>query len=287
VGEPAEEGQAVGYITVGAENSERILLYYQDHGVGQPVVLIHGYPLSGQVWEKQGRALLRAGYRVITYDRRGFGASSKPSVGYDFDTLAHDLSALLTALDLQDTALVGHSMGTGEVTRYLGTYGATRVRKVALLAPLPPFLLRTADNPAGIRQSVFDNIMRAVMTNRPTYMQAFLDDCFNRDVLEGIRLSEQDAQYWWNIAMSASATAAVSCVAAWLTDFRQDVRRLTAETLIVQGDQDRMYPIHATGRLLAPLIQGAQFVIIEGGPHAIIWTHADEVNHALLDFLGR
>jgi non-heme chloroperoxidase len=182
----------VGHIPVGTENSDSITLQYEDHGAGAPVVLIHDYPLSGHAWEKQTRALLNAGYRAITYDRRGFGESSQPTVGYDFDTFAHDLHILMTWLDLRDTVLVGHGMGTGEVTRYLATYGSERLSKAALLAPLPPFLLRTADNPEGVRQDVFHRIVKAIAADRPAYMKAFLDDCFNVDVLGDSLASEQD-----------------------------------------------------------------------------------------------
>jgi non-heme chloroperoxidase len=277
----------VGQIPVGTENSDSITLHYEDHGAGAPVVLIHGYPLSSHSWEKQMRALLSAGYRAITYDRRGFGASSQPTVGYDYDTFAHDLHILMATLDLRDTALMGHSMGTGEVTRYLAVYGSERVRKVAMLAPLPPFLLRTADNPEGVRQDVFDGIMRAIVADRPAYMKALLDDCFNVDVLGDSLASEQDLQLFWNVAVSASAKGTLDCVAAWLTDFRSDLPQIDTPTLIVQGDQDRIFPIHVTGRRLPARIKDAQFVGIDGGPHAIIWTHAEEVNQALLDFLGQ
>jgi non-heme chloroperoxidase len=277
----------VGSIPVGTENSDSISLHYEDHGAGAPVVLIHGYPLSSHSWEKQMRALLSAGYRAITYDRRGFGASSQPTVGYDYDTFAHDLHILMATLDLRDTALVGHSMGTGEVTRYLAVYGSERVRKVAMLAPLPPFLLRTADNPEGVRQDVFDGIMKAIVADRPAYMKALLDNCFNVDVLGDSLASEQDLQLFWNVAVCASAKGTLDCVAAWLTDFRSDLPQIDTPTLIVQGDQDRIFPIHVTGRRLPALIKDAQFVVIEGGPHAIIWTHAEEVNQALLEFLGQ
>jgi non-heme chloroperoxidase len=277
----------VGYIPVGTENSDGITLYYEDHGAGTPVLMVHGYPLSSHFWEKQTHALLHAGYRVITYDRRGFGRSSQPTVGYDIDTLTHDLYTVVTRLDLYDTRLVGHSMGTGEVTRYLGTYGSQRVNRAALLAPLPPYLLRTQDNPEGVRQSVFDAIMQAIVADRPMYMRALLDDCFNLDVLEGSRVSEQDVQLSWNVAVGDAPTATLEALTTWLTDFRADLPRIDVPTLIIQGDQDRIFPITATGIRLPALIRDVQFVVIEGGPHAITWTHAEQVNRALLDFLGR
>jgi non-heme chloroperoxidase len=173
------------YITVGQENSATIDLYYEDLGTGQPIVLIHGFPLNGHSWEKQVLVLLNAGYRVITYDRRGFGHSSQPSSGYDYDTFAADLNTLMTKLDLQNTVLVGFSMGTGEVTRYLGKYGSERVQKAVLMAPVPPFLLKTDDNPEGVDQSVFDGIMKAIVEDRPAYFSTFFQGFFNVDVLLG------------------------------------------------------------------------------------------------------
>jgi non-heme chloroperoxidase len=286
----AGKGHIVGRITVGMESADAITLHYEDHGAGAPVVLIHGYPASSRSWEKQAQALLSAGYRVITYDRRGFGASSQAIAGYDFDTLSHDLDIVMTQLDLRNVTLVGHCMGTGEAIRYLATVGSERVSKLVLLAPMPPFLLRTADNPEGVRQEVFDAIIKAMQARRPTYMKALLDDIYNVDVLGDSRVdsrvSEQDMQFSWNVAVNASAQAAVDSIVAWFTDFRQDLPRIDLPTLIGQGDQDRIFPIHVTGRRLSTLIKDAQFVVIKGGPHAIHWTHAEEVNRALLEFLG-
>jgi non-heme chloroperoxidase len=273
------------YITVGKENSGNIELYYEDHGVGAPVVLIHGYPLDGRSWEKQEAALLDAGYRVIAYDRRGFGHSSQPSVGYDYDTFAADLDALLTALDLQDTTLVGFSMGTGEVTRYLGTYGSARVSKAVLLGPIPPFFLKTDDNPDGVDQSLFDGFMAAVRHDRPAFMTGFLSDFYNYDVYAGSLVSEERFRASWNTATSASAVGAVACVPTWVEDFRGDVAKFDVPVLIMQGDQDRILPPEHTGNRLPDLIEDLTHIVVEGGPHAIIWTHADQVNAALLDFL--
>ncbi|MEU1629944.1 alpha/beta hydrolase [Streptomyces sp. NPDC020096] len=273
------------YATVGQENSGSIDLYYEDHGEGRPVVLIHGYPLSGQSWEKQSPVLLNAGHRVITYDRRGFGKSSQPAFGYDYDTFTADLNSLITKLDLRDLVLVGFSMGTGEVTRYLGTHGSGRVSKAILLGPIPPFLLKTDDNPEGVDQSVFDGIQRAVVADRPAYMKAFLDDFYNVDTFRGTLISDQAWQLSWNVAVGASATAAVECVTAWLTDFRADLPKIDVPTLIVQGTDDRILPIDSSGRRLPALIRNSRLVEISGGPHNIGWTHAEEVNRALLDFL--
>ncbi|BAY99842.1 alpha/beta hydrolase fold protein [Tolypothrix tenuis PCC 7101] len=273
------------YITVGQENSGNIDIYYEDLGAGQPVVLIHGFPLSGHSWEKQVLFLLNQGYRVITYDRRGFGNSSQPSFGYDYDTFAADLNTLMTKLDLRDAVLVGFSMGTGEVTRYLGKYGSDRVSKAVLMAPVPPFLLKTDDNPEGVDQSVFDGIMKAIVEDRPAYFSAFFRDFFNVDLLLGDRISHEAIQASWNVAVGASAKATLDCVPSWLTDFRDDLPRIDVPTLIIHGDSDRILPFESTAARLPQLIKNSRLVVIPGGPHAINWTHADQINPALLDFL--
>lgn len=277
----------MAYLNVGEENSAPIDLYYEDHGAGTPVVLIHGYPLSSQSWEKQVTTLLNAGYRVISYDRRGFGNSSRPACGYDYETFTRDLHTLMTRLDLRDTVLIGFAMGTGEVTRYLGTCDSSRVSKAVLIAPLPPFLLKTPDNPEGIPGAVFDRMMEAVVADRAAYTKAFLDDYYNVDVLGGMLVSEHALRMNWNVAVGASATGTLDCIRSWLTDFRDDLPKIDVPTLVIQGDQDRILPFKATGKRLPGLINDAQFVVIEGGPHGIRWTHAEEVNQALLDFLGR
>jgi non-heme chloroperoxidase len=272
-------------VKVGTENSADIELYYEDHGAGQPVVLIHGYPLSGRGWDKQVPALLENGYRVITYDRRGFGQSSQPTAGYDYDTFAADLSTLLEHLDLSDAVLVGHSMGTGEVTRYLGRYGSARVAKGVLVAPIPPFLLQTPDNPDGVPQSLFDGFAAAATADTPAWMKGFLDNFYNFDTLRGTLISDQAFQASWNLAVTASATAAVACIPTWGTDFREDLPEIDVPILVVQGDADHVLPLDKTGRRLPGLIKDVQLVVIEGGPHAIPWTHAGQVNTALLDFI--
>jgi non-heme chloroperoxidase len=272
-------------VTVGRENNTDIEIYYEDHGAGQPVVLIHGYPLSGRGWDKQVPALLAAGFRVITYDRRGFGKSSQPAIGYDYDTFAADLNRLLEHLDLRDAVLVGHSMGTGEVTRYLSRYGSARVAKGVLVAPIPPFLLQTADNPEGVPQAAFDGFVQAAQADTPAWMKGFLDNFYNVDTLRGTLISDQAYQASWNLAVSASATAAVVCIPTWGTDFRDDLPEIDVPILVVQGDADQVLPLDKTGRRLPGLIEDVQLVVIEGGPHAIPWTHAGQVNTALLDFI--
>ena len=274
------------FVTVGRENSAAIRIYYEDHGSGPPVVLVHGYALNGHSWEKQEAALLAAGHRVITYDRRGFGASSRPSTGYDFDTLAADLHILLSRLGLRGVVLAGFALGTGEVTRYLAAHGPERVSAAVLVAPLPPFLLKTDDNPDGIDRSVFDGLTARIAADRPAAMKDFLDQSYNVDLLGGDRVSDQAWQNSFYVAISASAHAALRCVTACLEDFRGNLATISIPVLVIQGDQDRVLPYEATGDRLPALLKNTRSIVIAGGPHAVIWTHADEVNRALLDFIG-
>ena len=273
------------YITVGQENSTPIELYYEDHGSGKPVVLIHGWPLSGASWEKQVAALLAGGHRVITYDRRGFGRSSQPSTGYEYDTFAEDLNKLLTTLDLRDVALVGFSMGGGEVARYLGANGSDRVRQAVFISSVPPFLLKTADNPSGVEGAVFDGIKQAIVADRPAFLSAFLNNFYNVDELRGKRISDEAVRQSWNVAVGASAKGSLDCVTAWYTDFRKDLPKIDVPTLVIHGDADRIVPIAASGELTAKAVKGARKVVIQGGPHGLTWTHADQVNKELLAFL--
>lgn len=273
------------YITVGTENDTNIDLYYEDHGSGQPVVLIHGYPLDGHSWEKQSAALLDAGYRVVTYDRRGFGRSSQPTTGYDYDTFAADLKVVLDTLDLNDVVLVGFSMGTGEVGRYLGTYGSGRVAKAAFLASLEPFLLKTDDNPTGVPQEVFDGILAAVKADRYAYFTDFYRNFYNTDENLGTRLSEEALRNSWNVAAGASWYASSAAVPTWITDFRADIPKVDVPTLILHGTADNILPIDATAREFRKLLPNATYVEVENAPHGLLWTHADEVNAALLSFL--
>ena len=284
-------------VTVGRENSAGISIHYEDHGAGQPVVLIHGYPLSGRAWDRQVPALLEAGYRVITYDRRGFGASSQPATGYDYDTFAADLHALLEHLDLRDAVLAGHSMGTGEVTRYLARYGSgdhrgrqlghhrPRVAKAVLISPIPPYLRQAPDNPDGVPQALFDGFAAAARADTPAWMKGFLDTFYNIDDLRGTLVSDQAFQASWNLAVTASAAAAVACIATWTTDFRADLPEIDVPVLVIHGDADQVLPLDKTSKRLPGLIKDVQLTVVEGGPHAIPWTHAAQVNTALLDFI--
>lgn len=274
-------------ITVGKENSGNIDLYYEDHGSGKPVVLIHGYPLSGASWEKQVPVLLDAGHRVITYDRRGFGKSSQPTTGYNCDTFAEDLHKLVTQLELRDFTLVGFSMGCGEVARYLGKYGSKGVSKAVIISGVPPFLLKTPGNPEGVGGSVFEGIQKAIVADRYAFFTDFFKNFYNTDLLLGKRVSEQAVQASWNIGAGASATASLACVPTWHEDFRNDLTRVDVPTLVIHGDADRILPIAASGLRTAKLIKGARLLVVKDGPHCIIWTHAEQVNGGLLEFLGK
>ena len=274
------------YITVGKENSGNIDLYYEDHGAGKPVVLIHGWPLSGKSWEKQVQALLEAGYRVITYDRRGFGDSSKPVTGYDYDTLAADLDKLMNSLDLKDAAIVGFSMGGGEVARYLGKYGSSRVSKAVFMAAIPPFLLKTADNPEGVDGNVFEGIKKAIAADRLAFLSGFFKNFYSLDVLGGKLISDDVVRLSWNVAAGASPVGTLDCVSSWLTDFRKDLAKITIPALVIHGDDDRTVPLAASGKRTHELVKGSRLVVIKGGPHGLNWTHAAEVNRELLSFLA-
>jgi non-heme chloroperoxidase len=274
------------YITVGHENSGNIDLYYEDHGVGQPIVLIHGYPLSGSSWEKQVPVLLAAGHRVITYDRRGFGKSSQPATGYNYDTFAEDLQQVLKKLELSDFVLAGFSMGGGEVARYIGRYGSKGVNRAIFISSVPPFLLRTPDNPDGVDGSVFEGIQKSVVADRYAFFTEFFRNFYNTDVFMGKRISEQAVQASWNIAAGCSATASLACVSTWYEDFRKDLQAVDVPTLVIHGDADRILPISASGLRTAKLIKGAKLAVVKDGPHCITWTHADEVNRELTSFLA-
>lgn len=278
----------MGYITVGTENSTPIELHYKDQGTGQPVVLIHGYPLDGDSWEKQTRELLDAGYRVITYDRRGFGGSSKVATGYDYDTFAADLNTVLETLDLRDVILVGFSMGTGELARYVRTYGTERVAKLAFLASLEPFLVQRDDNPEGVPQDVFDGIVSAAESDRYAWFTQFYKDFYNLDENLGSRITEEVVRANWITAVGSAPVAAYAVVDSWIEDFRADVaavRDAGLPTLILHGTKDNILPIDATGRRFHEAVPDAQYVEIDGAPHGLLWTHAAEVNAALLPFV--
>ena len=274
-------------ITVGTENSTDIELHYEDHGSGQPVVLIHGYPLDGSSWEKQTHALLEAGYRVITYDRRGSGKSSQPTVGYDYDTFAADLKVVLDTLDLTEVVLVGFSMGSGEVARYISNYGSARVAKAVFLGSLQPFLLQTDDNPTGVPQEVFDGLLKAVTADRFAFFTGFYQNFYNLDENLGSRVSQEVVNVSQSIAAGSSFYSSIADQPTWLTDFRGDIPRIDVPALIVHGTADRILPIDSTGRVFAKSLPSAEYVEIDGAPHGMLWTHHAEVNAVLLAFLAQ
>jgi non-heme chloroperoxidase len=277
------------FVKVGSENGADIEIHYNDHGTGEPIVLVHGYPLNGNSWERQERALLAAGHRCISYDRRGFGRSSQPTTGFDYDTFASDLKALLDQLALaEDVVLAGFSMGTGEVTRYLGTYGSAGVSKAALLGVIPPFLLQTDDNPKGVPGSVFEGIKQAIVADRYAYFDDFFANFYNTDVLAPDRIGDAALRASFQVAAGAGPYATYACVDTWLTDFRDDLPKIDVPTLVVHGTADRILPFESTAARFRDeqLIADLTVVEIADGPHNIGWTHPDEVNAALLDFLA-
>lgn len=278
----------MGYLTVGTENSTDIQIYYEDHGSGQPVVLIHGYPLSGHSWELQARELIDAGFRVVTYDRRGFGASSKVGTGYDYDTFASDLNTLLETLDLRDVILVGFSMGTGELTRYVGRYGHERVAKLAFLASIGPYFVQADDNPTGVPRSVFEGIEASARSNRYAWYGQFYDDFYALDENLGTRITQHVVDASWAVAIASAPMAAWAVVPTWIEDFRADVqalRKAGKPTLMVHGTHDRILPIDATGRPFHEAFPEAEYVELEGAPHGMLWTHAEQITPLLLDFV--
>jgi non-heme chloroperoxidase len=281
------KGKPMPFVTVGHENSGAIDLHYEDSGKGRPIILIHGYPLSGRAWEKQVPALLNAGFRVITYDRRGFGQSSQPASGYNYDVFADDLRKLITKLSLHGYALAGHSMGGGEVARYLGKYGSEGVTAAIFIGGVPPYLFKAADNPEGIDRSVFEEIKKQVAADRPAYLKSFCAEFYNYDVLGGKLVSEEAMQASWNIAVGCSPKAALDCVDAWGTDFREDLKRIDIPALVIHGDQDRIVPFARSGKRVPEFVHNCQTSVVQGAPHGLAWTHADQVNRQLLEFLGK
>jgi non-heme chloroperoxidase len=258
-------------------------IYYQDLGRGQPVVLIHGWPLSHRMWEAQITALTDAGYRCVAYDRRGFGESGRPAGGFDYDTFASDLNDLMTHLDLRDAVLAGFSMGGGEVARYVGRYGTDRVAKAMLLAAVPPFLLKTPDNPEGIDQSVFDGLLAGVRADRVGFLANFFPAFYNADA--GTLGADVIPFSKW-IAWGASPLGTAECITAFgSTDFREDLKRLTVPTLVAHGDADRIVPFEISGKRSHEMIPGSRLEVVRGAPHGFAATHAAELNRIMLDFL--
>ena len=276
----------MNFINAGKENSCNIDIYYEDYGSGKPVVLIHGWPLSSSSWEKQIPSLIEAGYRVIAYDRRGFGHSSKPASGYNYDTLAEDLNKIMTKLNLRDATLVGFSMGGGEVARYLSKYGSDRVSKAVFMSAIPPCLLKTSNNPEGVDGSVFDGMKKAIKADRPAFLSEFFSNFYNVDILKGIKISDEVVRLSWNVGAGASPKGTLDCVSAWLVDFREELKRINIPVLIMHGNADRILPLAAIGKRTPEFVKGSRLVIIEGAPHGMNWTHSEEINRELLAFLN-
>lgn len=273
-------------LTVGSENKSAVELYYEDHGAGKPVVLIHGWPLSGRSWEAQVPALVAAGFRVITYDRRGFGGSSQPWQGYDYDTFAADLDALMRHLDLRNATLVGFSMGGGEVARYVGRYGTERVAKAVFAAAVPPYLLKTKDNTdGGLDDATIAELEAGVRTDRIAFLEEFTHKFFSAG--GKLKVSEAQREHARDIAAFASPKGTLDCISAFgRTDFRADLRKLSIPTLVIHGDSDAIVPFEVSGKRTAASVEGATLVVIKGGPHGLNASHAEEFNKALLAFLA-
>jgi non-heme chloroperoxidase len=275
----------MGTVVVGRENSAPIELYYEDLGSGPPVVLLAGWPLDSRSWEPQLAPLLDAGRRVIVYDRRGFGRSSRPAGGYDFDTLAADLDALLTALDVRDATLIGFSLGTGELARYIGTRGTERLAACVFIETLAPSFARSPENPKGADAETVASVQQAIREDRLQWLTGLVGDLLNLDENLGTRVSEETVRATWDAAADASPLATWACPPGWLEDFSDDIRRIAVPTLILHGTADRILSVDGQGRRLHAALPDARYVEIEGGPHVMCVTHAAEVNRELLAFL--
>ncbi|MET9310502.1 alpha/beta hydrolase [Kribbella sp. NPDC003505] len=275
----------MGTITVGQENSTPIELYFEDHGSGNPVVLLAGWPLDSRSWEPQLHPLLDAGHRVIAYDRRGFGRSSRPTEGYDFDRLADDLHQLLTKLDLREVTLIGFSLGTGELARYIGTHGTGRLRSCVFIETLAPSFAKSDANPEGVDQAAVSGVQQAILDDRFAWLTGLVENLLNLDDYLGKRVSEQTVRALWNAGADASPWATWACPPGWLSDFSDDITKIDIPTLILHGTADRILPINGQGRRLHAALPAARYAEIDGGPHVMGVTHAAEVNRELLAFL--
>ena len=275
----------MGSVTVGQENSTPIDLYYEDHGAGPVVVLLHGWPVDSRSWEPQLHTLLTAGFRVITYDRRGFGRSSRPTTGYDFTTLATDLDVLLTTLDVRDATLIGFSLGTGELARYVGRFGTGRLSRLVFIETLAPSFAKSSDNPTGVDSAGVSGVQQAILDDRYAWLTGLVGDFLNVDEYLGKRVSNETVRALWNAGAEASPFATWACPPGWLEDFTTDIEHIDVPTLILHGTADRILPIEGQGRRMHAALPSAKYVEIDGGPHVMCVTHANEVNHELLAFL--
>ncbi len=269
------------------ETRDGTRIFFNDWGAGRPVVLIHGWPLNADMWEYQATALASRGLRVISYDRRGFGRSDQPWSGYDYDALADDLHDLMEKLDLRDAALVGFSMGGGEVARYLSRHGAGRVSRAVLVAAVTPMLLRTADHPDGVDRSVFDGIVEGLRADRPHFLAEFSKKFFGAGLLN-FTVTAEILQWAQSLALQGSPRATIECVRAFSeTDFRADMAAFTVPTLVIHGDADQTVPLDVSGREAARMIPGAELKVYDGAPHALFFTEKDQLNADLMAFVGR
>ena len=273
------------FITSAQNNTEPIKIYYEDLGEGSPVVFIHGWPLSGSMWEYQVTELVKQGLRCITYDRRGFGKSDRHSLDYDYDTLAGDLKSLLDELDLDNVTLVGFSMGGGEIARYFSNYGGNKVSKVVLISAVVPYMLKTDSNPNGVPQETFDTMTKGMKNDRPAFFDSFNKDFFGVSLLSH-PVSDAFLQNGLTKVMDASPIATLECAKSFSsTDFRKDVAMINVPALIIHGDKDNTVPIEPTGNETAKLLPDAKYLVYEGAPHGLYYTEKDRLNKDLAAFI--
>lgn len=275
----------MAYVPIGFENKHNLELHFTDHGQGEPVLLIHGYPFDGSAWERQETALIEAGYRVITYDRRGFGESSKPSIGYDYDTFASDLKTVIETLELKNVTLIGHSMGTGEIARYLGRYGSENIVRAVMVSPIPPFLLKTEDNKTGVDASVIEGMKAGIKKDPYAFLTTFLKNFYSAGTLSKDGVSEDKLRADFIVGARVGAAAFLKSVDTWVEDFRPDVAKIDVPLLIIHGDQDKILPIEATAEILKKTV--GELHVVKGGSHGIMWTHHEEVSTAIIEFLAK
>lgn len=269
------------------QKDENVYINYQDCGEGQPVILIHGWPLSHKMWENQVQAIVDAGFRCIAYDRRGFGDSDRPWNNYDYNSLAQDLRALIEQLDLRDCVLVGFSMGGGEVVRYLSMFGDDRVAKAVLISSVIPLVKKTADNPDGVPEEKLNEIMESLKNNRVTFLAEFSKQFYNYSDNKD-KVSEELLRYDWSITSAASPRGTIETAKAWAnTDFRSELKNVRVPTLIVHGDDDQIVPIETSSEKSSKEIRDNKYVVIKGAPHGLFLTHKEELNSLLLDFLNK
>jgi pimeloyl-ACP methyl ester carboxylesterase len=273
------------FINSTQNSNDPVKIYYEEYGKGKNVVFIHGWPLSGSMWEYQLTQLPQQGLRCIAYDRRGFGKSDRPADGYDYNTLAGDLKVLLDELDLNDVTLVGFSMGGGEIAKYFSLYGGERVSKVVLISAVVPYMLKTADNTEGVPQEVFDGMTKGMIDDRPTFFEGFNKDFFGVSLIS----HPVTSAFLTNsliACMDANIIATLQCAKSFSsTDFRADVLKINVPTLIIHGDADKTVPFKATGDESARLISGSKLIVYEGAPHGLWFTEKEKLNQDLIDFI--